>query len=108
MDERPTARQLQMEKNARRRAKRAVFDGVMARLYSRIAFKARSEWTRLVFEVPPLVLGTPSFNVGECTIHLCRALRRDGYLVEVFGSNVLYVSWDRSELLAAAEQAGMH
>nr|WRJ69902.1 hypothetical protein TetV2_00457 [Oceanusvirus sp.] len=94
---RPNARQLQAEAKIRRKAKKRIFETILEKIYQRIELKASLDWTRLVYEVPPFVVGVPPYDVVECGEYLRRALKKDGYIVEIYGGTVLYVSWDGSE-----------
>ena len=94
---RPSARQLQAEAKSRRKAKKKVFESILEKIYQKIESKARMDWTRLVYEVPPFVVGVPPYDVTECAEYLRRVLKKDGYIVEIYGGTVLYVSWDGSE-----------
>lgn len=97
---RPTARQLQDDARDRRRKRRECFETIADKAYTRIACKARAGWVRAIYEVPPFVVGVPPYDADECVRFVARALRRDGYVVEVFG-HVLYVSWDAGEKTAS-------
>lgn len=98
---RPTARQLQDEARERRQKRRECYETVVDKAYSRIACKARAGWVRAIYEVPPFLVGSPPYNVEDCVRFVARVLRRDGYVVEVFG-RVLYVSWDAGEKTASS------
>jgi hypothetical protein len=97
---RPSARQLQAEAKNRRKTKRKVFETILEKIYQKIESKARIDWTRLVYEVPPFLVGVPPYDVAECSDYLRRTLKKDGYIVEVYGVSILYVSWNGSEKMS--------
>ncbi len=74
-----------------------MFDAVLDKAYQKIEAKARLQWTRILYEVPPFVVGLPPYCAQECSEHLVRHLKRAGYVAELYGETLLYVSWDVSE-----------
>lgn len=96
-DRRPTAAQLIAESKQRRRAKRDCFQIILEKVYHRINAKAKLNWVRILYDVPPFTVGIPPYDVDECCRYICRALRKDGYFVEVHAS-ILYISWAPEEL----------
>jgi hypothetical protein len=104
MDKRRGAAELQREKRDRERKRAAIFGDVLSKVYSRITAKAALNWVRMVYEVPRYVVGMPLYDVAACVRYLCKHLRGNGYMLEVYEPNVLYISWDREETEAAADQ----
>ena len=102
MDHRRRAAELQREKRDREKRRTSIFNEVLSKLYSRINNRAALNWTRMVYEVPQYVVGMPFFELPACIAHVSKHLRADGYLVEVYEPNMMYISWDRKELTAAA------
>lgn len=97
MSDRPSARDLQVAAKDKRRAKRECYDSILDKVYAKISTKAKIDWVRLVYEIPKFVVGLPPYDVNECAKYLTKALKKDGYFVEIYGDNVLYVSWDVNE-----------
>lgn len=93
---RPTAAQLNAESKERRRAKRECFKVILDKVYHRINAKAKLNWVRILYQVPPFTVGIPPYDVDECCRYVRRALRKDGFLVEIYGT-VLYISWAADE-----------
>ena len=98
MSERPSARQLQTDARNRKRAKRQAFDAVLEKIYNKISNKAKLGWVRLVYNVPSFVIGIPPYDICECVSHAAKTLKKDGYVVDVYGEQVLYISWDKKEI----------
>ncbi len=97
---RPTAAQLNAESKERRRAKRDCFKVILEKVYHRINAKAKLNWVRVLYEVPPFTVGIPPYDLEECCKYIHRALRRDGYFVEVHGS-IFYISWAPEEIASS-------
>jgi Family of unknown function (DUF5759) len=96
MRDRPSAHQLQADAKERRRRRRECYDSIVDRVFTRVVSKSRQGWVRVVYEVPPFVAGLPPYDVSDCTRHVARVLRRNGYFVETF-DHVIYISWDPAE-----------
>jgi Family of unknown function (DUF5759) len=97
MVDRPSANQLQNAARDRVRSKKEIYNAVLDRVYVRIASKAKFQWVRIVYTTPSFMVGVPPYDVQECTRYMARALQKAGYVVEVYGADVLYISWDLAE-----------
>lgn len=102
---RPRAADLQRELRERARKRTLCFDEVLAKAYAAVAAKAELNWTRTVFEVPRFVIGMPIYDIEPCVRFLARRMTRDGYAVEVFPPNIMYISWDVEETRLSAERS---
>lgn len=94
---RPRAADLQRELRERNKKRMECFDEVLVKLYSAISAKAALNWTRMIYEIPRFVLGMPFYDIEPCVRYVAKKLQGDGYLVEVYLPNIMYVSWDRGE-----------
>lgn len=93
---RPSAQQLQSAAKEKRRQRRACYEEILEKVYTRVAAKAKMGWVRVLYEVPPFWVGLPPYDREDCVKYVTRAMKKDGYMVEAYG-NVVYVSWDPKE-----------
>ncbi|AUF82651.1 hypothetical protein TetV_569 [Tetraselmis virus 1] len=96
-DSRPSAKRLQSEAKQRQKAKKTTFDTILDKVYNRILSKSKLDWRRIVYEVPLFVVGLPAYDVTECTSYIAKNLQKDGYIIEIYGERVIYISWDSHE-----------
>lgn len=92
-----TARDLQREIKSRAKRRSDVHKPVLEQLRKRICSKAALDHVRLVYRVPDFLPGLPRYDVSDVARSVLEALVDDGFLVELFEPDTLYVSWDRSE-----------
>ena len=96
---RPTAHELMNSNRNKTREKAKRFECVVQRVFNQISIKGRDEnWTRMVYTIPPYVLGMPIYDLDLCMRYVVNKLQSSGYYVEIFPPNVIYISWDKSEI----------
>ena len=98
MEPRPDARALASAHRQRHRSRARAFEDIVQRVFNQVSIKAESNWTRLVYRVPPYVVGMPFYDLDLCARYAVRKLREKGFYVELYPPGVLYISWDASEI----------
>lgn len=57
----------------------------------------------MVYRVPEFLSGLPVYDAAEVASSVAESLADDGFLVDLYGEDTLYVSWDRGEGRPPAE-----
>lgn len=80
------------------------FDKVVELCHRRIKTVAQYGAQNAFYEIPGILLGYPLFDVKECARYVVDALRKNGFLVQLIGTDgqavegIIYISWDPKEL----------
>lgn len=91
-------------RESKRRSQKECFDTVLEKCHYRIRNVANHGGQCCFFEIPPLIIGLPLFNRGDCIENLVSSLRRVGFLVQILPEphlGVVYISWNPVELKPA-------
>jgi hypothetical protein len=51
------------------------------------------------YQVPEFIVGHSMYNLEECITYLTMELKDGGFIVKYFFPNILYISWNKLELL---------
>lgn len=89
---------LQQQKKDKRKIS---FDRVLELVHARIRNVSGYGGLNTFYEVPGMMLGYPLYNIEECTVYVVKALRKNGFLVQLLPPPhvcVLYVSWDPNDV----------
>uniref|UniRef100_A0A6C0DZB7 Uncharacterized protein n=1 Tax=viral metagenome TaxID=1070528 RepID=A0A6C0DZB7_9ZZZZ len=90
----PSIRLLQEEKELKENSKEKIFKVVLNKCVEKIVYTNRhTDKTFIIFEVPKILIGYPSYDMKSCLLYLIQKLSGSGYLVDFIDPFYLYVDW---------------
>jgi hypothetical protein len=90
----PTIDFLHREKDVKETSKTEMFKRVLNKCVEKIVYTNRhTDKTFVIFEVPKILLGYPSYDMKTCLIFLINQLSSKGYYVSFLEPFYLYIDW---------------
>lgn len=94
MNKIPSIKTLQEEKNVKENSKEQIFNIVLNKCIEKIVYTNRhTDKTFVIFEVPKLLIGYPSYDMKSCILFIINKLAGKGYLVDFIDPFYLYIDW---------------
>jgi hypothetical protein len=88
---------MRKEIKGRARKRSELFRPVLDQVRLRIKRAAALDQLRIIFRVPEFVPGLPRYDTSEVADMVADVLRCDGFVVDVYPPDTIYVSWDKAE-----------
>ena len=90
----PTIQSLQDERYVKTQMKESIFNVVLNKCVEKILYTNRhSDQTYIIFEVPKILIGHPSYDLNSCILFLMKTLRQHNYIVDFMEPFYLYIDW---------------
>jgi hypothetical protein len=80
----------QSKKNKR---KLDTFDKIYKKIESKILQESSGNYYFTLYEIPKFIIGIPLYNVAEAGLYLSKQLTNNGFIVEIYETNKLLISW---------------
>lgn len=94
----PSIESLIKEKNIKDNSKQEIFNIVLKKCIDKIIYTNRhTDKTFVIFEVPKILIGYPSYDINSCIRFLIAELTRKKYLVNFIEPFYLYIDWGSSD-----------
>lgn len=78
----------------RERNKRLVYETIYQKCRNKILHANNNLYQKtLWFDIPTIVFGLPLYNMDACICYMIYRLRDQGFTVEYYAPNSLYISW---------------
>ena len=84
--------------NERKEKKNISYNEVLYKIHDKIKRAAEKERYKLVYEIPEVVFGLPTYDLNMCIAYIMKQLRSNGFLVKYYFPKILYISWDPREI----------
>lgn len=84
--------------NEKKEKRIMCFEKVLEMAHNKIKSSAALKQLSCIFTVPTYVFGFPLFNVNECIEFVSSELKSNGFIVNYYFPNKLYISWDLNEI----------
>ena len=88
---------LQIQRNRRDRANK-IFYKIFERVKIRINHTAKYGGTHCYYDVPQLLYGLPSVDLGKCADFIEKKLREEGFVVYRLSNTNFLISWEESAI----------
>ena len=90
----PSISSLHKEKFVKQSSKIDIFNIVINKCVEKITYANRhTDKTYIIFEVPKILIGYPTYDMESCIIFIINKLSQNGYLVEFIQPFYLYIDW---------------
>lgn len=94
MNEIPSILSLHKEKSSQENSKNDIYSIVLNKCIDKIKYTNKhTDQTYIVFDVPNILIGYPSYNFKSCILFLISQLSKHGYIIEFIQPNQLYIDW---------------
>lgn len=81
--------------------KREVYDLLLEKAYKKIQIGSRNDHLCCFFEIPPIVVGYPIYDINRCIAYIIKNLRESGFISKYVNQNkniYIYICWDPNEI----------
>jgi hypothetical protein len=93
----PSISSLHDEKNTKEKTRNDMFTMVLNKCIEKIIYTNRhTDKTFVIFEVPRILIGFPSYDMNSCIVFLLQKLSKNNYYVEFIEPFYLYIDWGSS------------
>lgn len=90
----PEIKTLYKEKINKDNSKKNLFNIVLNKCIEKIIYTNKhTDKTFIIFEVPHILIGTPSYDKNACVVFLINELKKKEYKVEYIDPYYLYIDW---------------
>lgn len=90
----PSISSLHTVKNEQQENKKSIMRIVLNKCIEKIVYTNRhTDKTFVIFEVPKLLIGYPSYDMQSCILYLLQKLSSAGYKVDFIEPFYLYIDW---------------
>jgi hypothetical protein len=94
MNKIPSIASLHAERGAKEQSKTEIFTVVLNKCIEKILYTNRhTDQTFVIFEVPKILIGYPSYDMKSCILFLINRLSQNGYLIDFVDPFYLYIDW---------------
>lgn len=84
--------------NEKKEKHTVCFEKVLDMIHNKIKKSAHNKHVSCFYQVPTFVFGYPLFNINECIEYVSQQLKANGFFVQYYFPNKLYISWDFEEI----------
>ena len=84
--------------NNKKEKKNISYNEVLYKIHDKIKRTSEKERYKLVYEIPEVVFGLPTYDLNMCIAYIMKQLRSNGFLVKYYFPKILYISWDPREI----------
>ena len=84
--------------NHKKEKKNVSYNQVLYKIHDRVKRTAEKEKYKLIYEIPEVIFGLPSYDLNLCMAYIIKQLRGNGFLVKYYFPKILYISWDPTEI----------
>lgn len=88
-------KKLRKEDKLRKKNRQKCFDKIKTMCLNKIAFVSKTgNATSIVFRVPMIMLGYPSYKMSSCTSYLTKKIEKRGFKVILLNEMDLLIYWN--------------
>lgn len=91
-------------KDKKQKIRYTTFDKIIEQCHSKIKKTAIIGGMNIFFEIPFIIFGSPLYKIDDCIEYVVNVLRNNGLFVQILpqpNNNMLYISWNPSEVSAS-------
>ena len=105
MNEIPSILSLHKEKSSQENSKNDIYSIVLNKCIDKIKYTNKhTDQTYIVFDVPNILIGYPSYNFKSCILFLINQLSKHGYMIEFIQPCQLYIDWAQKNNMIYSNQ----
>lgn len=105
MNEIPSILSLHKEKSSQENSKNDIYSIVLNKCIDKIKYTNKhADQTYIIFDVPNILIGYPSYNFKSCILFLINQLSKHGYMIEFIQPCQLYIDWGQKNNIYNSNQ----
>lgn len=81
----------------REKQKIELYKKVHQKVEKKIVLSSNTNYYECWYSVPEFIMGMPLYKLKNCIKFIVKKLEKDGFKVQVFDPNLLYISWKEEE-----------
>jgi hypothetical protein len=81
----------------REKKKIKLYKKVHLKVEKKIVLSSNTNYYECWYSVPEFIMGMPLYKLSYCIKYIVNRLEKDGFKVQVFEPNLLYISWKEEE-----------
>jgi hypothetical protein len=106
MNQIPSISSLHQEKSDQVNTKNDMYNIVLNKCIDKIKMtNKQTEQTYIIFDVPTILIGYPSYNLKSCILFLMNQLNKHGYIIEFLEPCFLYIDWGTHKNLMSSSSS---
>lgn len=106
MNQIPSISSLHQEKSDQVNTKNDMYNIVLNKCIDKIKMtNKQTEQTYIIFDVPNILIGYPSYNLKSCILFLMNQLSKHGYIIEFLQPCFLYIDWGTHKNLMSSSSS---
>ena len=76
--------------------KLSMYNKILKRIHQRIKITSRQRTnnTMCSFVMPEIMIGFPTYDIGDCLVYIMSKLEENGFLLKYIHPNLLLISWN--------------
>ena len=106
----PSITKLHEERDEKVKSKNGIFKIILNKCVEKIVYTNRyTDKTFIIFEVPKVLIGYPSYDMNSCMSYMISRLSNSGYIVEFIEPFYLYIDWgSKSKYNTSSSSSSRH
>lgn len=84
--------------DSRKSSKEEAFEIIFTKCNMRIKNMVDTNQLSTLYTIPSFIFGQPVYNVQDCIVYVQSKLSKNGFITNQILPNVLYISWDPTEI----------
>lgn len=95
-----TISELLAMRNQKKKHRKESYDQILKKIHNRMRTVAAMSALNCFYEIPPVIMGLPLYNLADATEFVVTTLRGSGFMVQTVPNHpgVIYISWNPQEL----------
>ena len=95
----PSVEMLNTEKLSKEQSKNKIFSSVLSKCVEKIIYTNRyTDKTFVIFEVPKILVGSPTYDYKICILYIINELSKKQYKVSFIDPFYLYIDWGTNNM----------
>ena len=87
------ATELIKQQQERENRKYITYKKIYEQVEKKIALASSANNYYTWYQVPEILIGLPTYNLKDCLTFLNDMLKKDGFIIDNYQPNILYISW---------------
>ena len=74
----------------------SMYNKILKRIHQRIKITSRQRTNNTIcsFIMPEIMIGFPTYDIGDCLVYIMAKLEENGFLIKYIHPNLLLISWN--------------
>lgn len=69
------------------------YEKIYGHIEKKIIINSNSNLYYIWFEIPQIIIGSPTYSLNECNEYIQNKLKENGFTVKSYSKNILLIEW---------------